>query len=75
MALVGVELETLVSETDALTTRPPPFQLFESRPKLILTVHMTNQYLQVLQGFFVLVVFPAGKTTSGAEGTRTSLIK
>ena len=24
MALVGVELETLVSETDALTTRPPP---------------------------------------------------
>ena len=24
MALVGVELETLVSERDALTTRPPP---------------------------------------------------
>ena len=24
MALAGVELETLVSETDALTTRPPP---------------------------------------------------
>ena len=24
MALVGVELETLVSETDALTTRPSP---------------------------------------------------
>ena len=24
MALVGVELETLVSEQDALTTRPPP---------------------------------------------------
>ena len=24
MALVGVELETLVSEPDALTTRPPP---------------------------------------------------
>ena len=24
MALVGVELETLVSESDALTTRPPP---------------------------------------------------
>ena len=23
MALVGVELETLVSESDALTTRPP----------------------------------------------------
>ena len=25
MALVAVELETLVSEPDALTTRPPPF--------------------------------------------------
>ena len=25
MTLVGVELETLVSETDALTTRPPPW--------------------------------------------------
>ena len=24
MALAGVELETLVSEPDALTTRPPP---------------------------------------------------
>ena len=24
MALEGVELETLVSEPDALTTRPPP---------------------------------------------------
>ena len=24
MALAGVELETLVSESDALTTRPPP---------------------------------------------------
>ena len=25
MALVGIELETLVSEPDALTTRPPPY--------------------------------------------------
>ena len=24
MALVGIELETIVSEPDALTTRPPP---------------------------------------------------
>ena len=24
MALAGVELETLVSESDGLTTRPPP---------------------------------------------------
>ena len=28
MALAGVELETLVSEPDALTTRPPPCQTF-----------------------------------------------
>ena len=28
MALVGVELETLVSESDALTTRPPPCASF-----------------------------------------------
>ena len=27
MALVGVELQTLVSEPDALTTRPPPCAL------------------------------------------------
>ena len=25
MALAGVELETFVSEPDALTTRPPPY--------------------------------------------------
>ena len=33
MALVGVELETLVSEPDALTTRPPPCAtiLFENK--------------------------------------------
>ena len=29
MALAGVELETLVSETDALTTRPPNFLAVE----------------------------------------------
>ena len=28
MALVGIELETLVSEPDALTTRPPPCAFF-----------------------------------------------
>ena len=28
MALVGVELETLVSEPDALTTQPPPSAVF-----------------------------------------------
>ena len=29
MALVGIELETLVSEPDALTTRPPPIAVSE----------------------------------------------
>ena len=29
MALVGVELETLVSETDALTTRPSPCATYQ----------------------------------------------
>ena len=33
MALAGVELETLVSEPDALITRPPPCARF--RPALI----------------------------------------
>ena len=28
MALAGVEFETLVSEPDALTTRPPPLAVF-----------------------------------------------
>ena len=28
MALVGIELETLVSEPDALTTRPPPCAVY-----------------------------------------------
>ena len=28
MALAGVELETLVSEPDALTTRPPPCAVY-----------------------------------------------
>ena len=29
MALAGVELEALVFETDALTTRPPPLTLIK----------------------------------------------
>ena len=29
MALVGIELETLVSESDALTTRPPPCEILK----------------------------------------------
>ena len=34
MALVGIELETIVSEPDALTTRPPPCRRKENRPGL-----------------------------------------
>ena len=35
MALVGVELETLVSEQDALTTRPPPYAFKAFRLTLV----------------------------------------
>ena len=41
MALVGVELEMLVNEQDAQTTRPPPcaggsfFSLFRAAPALV----------------------------------------
>ena len=31
MALAGVELETLVSEPDALTTRPPPCAMIKTK--------------------------------------------
>ena len=33
MALVGIELLTLVPETDALTTRPPPVSALSYLPK------------------------------------------
>ena len=33
MALVGVELETLISEPDALTTRPPPSAFADTSAK------------------------------------------
>ena len=35
MALVGVELETLVSEPDALTTRPPQIVQFNHIPDAV----------------------------------------
>ena len=35
MALVGVELETLVSEPDALTIRPPPCAVLVSSSSLV----------------------------------------
>ena len=34
MALVGIDLETLVSESDALTTRPPPVKISPVRRQL-----------------------------------------
>ena len=46
MALAGVELEALVSETDALTTRPPPCatiaQLNYNKNAKKLNLHKTN---------------------------------
>ena len=39
MALAGIELETLVSEPDALTTRPPPCAL--ARDYRLLLRHYT----------------------------------
>ena len=35
MALVGIELETLVSEPDALTTRPPHIDKTSKKPRRI----------------------------------------
>ena len=39
MALADVELETLVSEPDALTTRPPPFKFRSSQIIKMLQTH------------------------------------
>ena len=36
MALVGIELETLVAESDALTTRPPPCAFHSNTLRLCL---------------------------------------
>ena len=44
MALAGVELETLVSETDALTTRPPPCAILQ---------HLKAQQLALLNSLTV----------------------
>ena len=42
MALAGVELETLVSEPDALTTRPPPCLLTDVNIKRKVTDNKTT---------------------------------
>ena len=47
MSLVGVELETLVSEPDALTTRPPPCafdQLFLDCVLLLGTLALLHKF-------------------------------
>ena len=46
MALVGVEQETLVSEPDALTTRPPPCAMLQISMHVF---HLT--FLSLLQRF------------------------
>ena len=46
MALVGIELETLVSESDALTTRPPPCALIH-------TASLSIQQILSVQGVCV----------------------
>ena len=43
MALEGIELETLVSKPDALTTRPPPY--IKVLKKLL---HVTKILLKIL---------------------------
>ena len=45
MALVGVELETLVFEPDALTTRPPPCARKKSFVFLILEEKIVSNFL------------------------------
>ena len=50
MALAGVELETLVSDTDALTTRPPPL-------RAILMKYLTKKAGQYPTVFFNFDLF------------------
>ena len=43
MVLEGVELETLVSEPDALTTRPLPCAIFFGFTRSVLALESSNQ--------------------------------
>ena len=52
MALAGVELETLVSEPDALTTRPLHF--------LFVRVHCFTTFLLTFNPLFYNIVFSTG---------------
>ena len=51
MALVGVELETLVSDPDALTSRPPCTKLFYNRQ--MVDVHKQVDDLSHLEKAFL----------------------
>ena len=57
MALVGIELETLVSEPDALTTRPPPCAIL-AIVKILAIVEIVV-ILAILDIFAVLSLMPA----------------
>ena len=48
MALAGVELETLISEPDALTTRPPPCDFAKLNCHILVKEcnFKTNKYLR-----------------------------
>ena len=48
MALVGVELETLVSEPDALTIRPPPLFRFDDHNESGSKAHFFYTYFKCL---------------------------
>ena len=45
MALVGIELETLVSEPDALTTRTKVFQQLKQKCNKRLLTILRNQFI------------------------------
>ena len=45
MALAGVELETLVSEPDALTTRPPPGYCTAKLEFIVTEIHSLKTFL------------------------------
>ena len=49
MALVGIELETLVSEPDALTTRPPPCAGLQLNRTTVTLLGAMAQYEEVYQ--------------------------
>ena len=61
MALAGVELETLVSEPDALTTRPPQLaegEIRKSQPHKIISKKQTTSFISFnLRALCLLISF------------------